>query len=890
MNQEIMLNKLLESETIFVIKTDRNANYTYANKAFIKKFIPGVTDILSTSSMDAVIEEDHAVCLQTVEKCFAEPGKMHKVILRKPIPGGGIYTNQWEFTGLPDSKGVVNEILCMGFSIDESINHQKNTDLLLDRMSGVLSKITAAGIITYVSSNWERLYGYSVSETLGKPFTEFVHPEDVEKCYTAIQSALTSNKFLSTEFRIKIKNGNWIWLATQANSSDTPGELVLTSHDITHKKAMEEQLYQSLEMFQNIMDQFPGVIFWKDTNSKYLGCNDTFLRAAGLSRLEEIIGKTDFDLPWAETEATDYIRDDQDVIKSGQSRLNIIETQHTHNGETTWFNTNKIALKNSQEEIIGVLGVSIDITESKKAEEAIASSEKQLRFMAEHTSDAIIMNNNYQIAYVSSGYEKISGFTSDEVISKTAEWVFKNIHPEDGPGIKEKIYKAIEEKIPQLTYQFRALHKKGHYYWREDNASFFYDSRGNYEKSVVIARDITIRKKQEELEQQIKTARETIEFKQKFLASMSHEIRTPLTGVLGMAEILSQTPLDPEQREYLEALSQSGESLKGIINSILEFSKIEAGGISLVHNDFYFEKLSKNAENLFFSICKKNISFQWKTDKAIPEMLRADAPKINQIINNLISNAVKFTREGQITTEAVLLNEQPLEGDPERKKYLIKITVSDTGIGIKKESQKKLFQPFFQADQLSESNALPGTGLGLSISRELAQLMGGEMRVKSTQGEGSTFWFTFEAQTANSIIGKDTNAQKSETNNAKSRNLSILVAEDKKLNQKVIELILGKMGHKVTFTCNGVSALKIFKPGLFDLIIMDVQMPLMDGVSATRELRKKFPANQLPPILGLSANAFEGDREKYMQSGMDEYITKPINIDELKTAIKKLTR
>ncbi|MFW5793271.1 MAG: ATP-binding protein [Bacteroidota bacterium] len=384
-------------------------------------------------------------------------------------------------------------------------------------------------------------------------------------------------------------------------------------------------------------------------------------------------------------------------------------------------------------------------------------------------------------------------------------------------------------------------------------------------------------KEAEKLREQVEMAKKSVEFKQNFLANMSHEIRTPLTGLMGMIELLGKTNLDNVQNDYINTLKHSTENLHEIINQVLDYSKIEAGKLKLNIKVFQFQSLLINAKKLFGSICDKDIDFKMHVSKDVPVFIKADKSRIMQVINNLISNAVKFTNKGTIR-----LDVEHVSTNINTKEAVIKIIVSDTGYGIRPEKQDQLFVPFSQIDEL-DTRDYDGTGLGLSICKELVSLHGGEIGFESEYKVGSKFWFTFKAGIADwddvpSLINTD------ESFNS-TKSLRILLAEDKPINQKVINLLLESMGHKVTIAKNGKEAVDMFKPGEFDLILMDVQMPVMDGIAATQTLKGEHV--ELPPIVGLSANAFEGDSEKYKNLGMDEYITKPFKSEDFTYVVNK---
>lgn len=383
------------------------------------------------------------------------------------------------------------------------------------------------------------------------------------------------------------------------------------------------------------------------------------------------------------------------------------------------------------------------------------------------------------------------------------------------------------------------------------------------------------------LDKEVEVARQTIEFKQNILANVSHELRTPLTGILGMTEILNKTALDEKQKEYLQALRQSGENLKGIINHILDFAKLEAGKAKLKPENFSLNTLLFHAEKLFTSYPKKGeVLFESHIDSQIPQSLFSDRGRINQVVQNLLSNAMKFTTSGKISLQAELLKQPQLS----ENNLKIRITVKDTGTGIAPEAIPHLFVPFSQVE-MNDTRNIDSTGLGLAISKKLAEMLGGEIGVESQKGKGSTFWFTFLAENPCPQLVKSSNIAKPALD-IPVRALRILFVEDKKVNQMVVKLMLESLGHSVTLATNGQEAVDMFLPGLFDAVLMDIQMPIMDGITATQIIKEQY--QHIPPIIGLSANAFQGDREKYIKQGMDEYLTKPVRESDLKEVLARL--
>lgn len=382
----------------------------------------------------------------------------------------------------------------------------------------------------------------------------------------------------------------------------------------------------------------------------------------------------------------------------------------------------------------------------------------------------------------------------------------------------------------------------------------------------------------ENLEKKIAVATQMLEFKQKFMAQISHEIRTPLTGVLGITEAFSKTPLNEEQSRYLEILKYSGESLIGIINDVLDYSKIEAGKLELRTKVFSIKEMLQSSVNLFSQNAKEKVSLELNLPDDMPEYIEADELRLGQVIRNLLSNAIKFTDKGSVKLFALIT-----EPDAGSGQAMLKVSVKDTGPGIDKSQIGSLFKPF---SQLRRDHLRPadGTGLGLSICKEIVEKHGGEIGVISEPGKGSEFWFSVKIN----VRTKPEESLKKISSSVTpfNRTLKVLLVEDKEINQRVMKLLLAGMNHKVTLASNGREAITLFRPGMFDLILMDIQMPVMDGMEAAQTLREQYN-NSLPPIVGLSANALEGDREKYIAQGMDEYLTKPFNVDAFMKIVEK---
>lgn len=539
--------------------------------------------------------------------------------------------------------------------------------------------------------------------------------------------------------------------------------------------------------------------------------------------------------------------------------INKYEIMHGNKQKNIWFRFgfNPVTISGKKQVLLAVE----DITTQKEHEEIL----KRYQILLENARDIIhFIDTDGRIVWANESSLKAYGYSRDEMLSLTIYDLRR-----DSRLAGEQMKTALEEGI---FYESLHTRKDGTTFPVEVSAKGAYIEGKQILASIV--RDITERKNAErELKKAKEEAEKANKSKNEFLANMSHEIRTPLNGMLGMIDLTLLTELDKEQKENLFTAKHCASSLLNIINDILDFSKLEAGRLIIENVNFNIKELMENIIKIHAQHAKKKgLDLNYNLSESIPTYLKGDSNRLQQILNNLINNAIKFTERGEVS----VLVERDVKPD---NKIGLKFTVTDTGIGISKKDKDRLFEVFSQLDG-SYTKKHRGTGLGLAISKRLVETMGGEMWVKSKKGIGSTFYFTLGFEKGN----KPTKKQENILATVKSINpQKILLAEDDRVNQTVLARMLEEKGHNVDIANNGVETVSMYKKGEYDIVLMDIQMPVMDGIEATKQIRaiETESMGSHVPIIALTAFALHGDKEKFLSKGIDEYISKPVQMEEL---------
>jgi PAS domain S-box-containing protein len=598
----------------------------------------------------------------------------------------------------------------------------------------------------------------------------------------------------------------------------------------------------------------------------------------------------------------------------GHTALVVYQREYAHDsGRKVTVEVHEELLRNRDGAIAGLRMASIDITERKSSEDAAYQNAAELRALFQAFPDLFLrLDKNDTVLDAKGGQRSDSFLGTDKFLGRNLQDLLPSGTLTEVREAQEKVRKssgmemvefAIEDRLGQQAYEMRLLPL-------------------SWDQWIAVVRNITalkaseqrlkddaqeLEQKNEELEKALTAARESTRMKSRFLANMSHEIRTPMNGVLGMTEFLLGTGLNPEQLEYAESIKRSADSLLAVINDILDLSRIEAGKLRLDRADFSLSSTIEETSSLFALQARaKNLEFVTSIAPGLPEVAVGDPGRLRQVLTNLLGNAIKFTGLGQVGLRAEVVSQT-------RDEIQLKFTVSDSGIGIPLDQQARLFDTFTQVDE-SNTRKYGGTGLGLAISKQLVELLGGEIGLESEPGRGSKFWFT-------ATFGKSTKplmasaraetdarlrptsaprvtAAKSQTGTAQRSqapaqttpvevSMRILLAEDNEINQRITLRLLQKLGLSADAVVNGREAVEALEKRKYDLVLMDCQMPDMDGFEATAVIRSREGGSRHQTICALTANCMDGDRERCLAAGMDDYISKPVGLEKLREALDR---
>ena len=781
------------------------------------------------------------------------------------------------------------------------------------------------GTIQYVNPGFVVTTGYSCEEAMGKNPRILKSNLHSPEFYAQMWQRLVRGEVWRGEICNRKKSGEPYWEdATIAPVLDADGRtthFVAVKIDITARKQAERKVAEAVVLLQRttafqqaILNSAEYSIIATELHGTITAFNAGAERMLGY-RAEEVVGKLE---PL-------MIHDRHEVVQRARAltaelgfpvdagfEAFVVKARLGQPDEHEWTYVRKdgtrfpvllslTSIRDPSGQVTGFLGIAQDVTARKEAEAALRASEERHRLLAENMRDVVWIGDlSERTTYVSPSIKLLNGYSPEEWVGRSIEEKFT---PESAARLQSRFAEVLGQlatdpttisQCVSIEAEYRC--KNGGAVWTELNMTWIVGENGAPVGVMGVTRDISVRKRAaQELEanaRKLEQANHDLEkaniaiqaadrAKSEFLATMSHELRTPLNGVIGMAELLRHTQLDQRQRQFVDACHSSGKSLLDLINDILDFSKIEAGKLELEEHDFDVALLVQEiVDPLALLARQKGLQFTSRVAPQVRRWVRGDSTRLRQVLVNLIGNAIKFTEAGEVA-----LNVAPAQMHDGQT--AIRFEVSDTGIGIPPDRIDRLFQSFCQADS-STTRKYGGTGLGLAISKRLVELLGGRIGVQSAVAQGSTFWFEVPIRLADAEpAGKERPAESTAAPLPSHDNLQgrrVLLVEDNRVNQMFAGEVLRRAGVECRTAENGRQAIEAIPNEPFDLVLMDCQMPEMDGFEAVRRLREMEQSGRLAghlPVIALTANAVQGDRERCMEAGMDTYISKPFAPQDL---------
>lgn len=759
--------------------------------------------------------------------------------------------------------------------------------LLADNSNDMIVRIGLDGVRRYASPACRQLLGFEPEELIGETPLSVIHPEDRDRVVTTCESLVTGTLDPICSYRQLHKDGRYIWLEASfhlVRDTDTgePQEIIASVRDVSRRTEAEHRAAEAAARDREshrllvMTETIAHVGHWRiDAHTKAVFWSDEVFRIHGLE-----IGKA----PTFETAIDFYHPEDRHLVREAVEKVMVGGAAHEFSarilrpdGEVRNIFSRAQVEQAPDGQIIGFIGAFLDVTDQTRAEAAQRDEEARYRLLAQNATDIIFrLDRQNRFLFVSPAVQELTGFSPDTLIGADP---IAAMHRDDQPEIREALAALWSGRRERAVIPYRTRCADGSWRWLEVNARTVRGPDSSTPIEIIGAsRDIAERKR---FEAELVAARDTAETathaKSDFLATMSHEIRTPMAGVLGMIELLrSAKPEDTAP--LLDGLQQSAQMLTTVLNDILDFSKIEGERLVLEEVDFDLAELAQQTFATFeMTSADEKLSFGFHFPDNTNPLVRGDPTRLRQVIANLLSNAVKFTPEGRIELRISLVHS---EDQCRRWRF----TVEDTGIGIDREMIGILFAPFVQADA-STTRKYGGTGLGLAICRRLVEAMGGDISVESEPAKGSRFWFEVPLPDAPaSILPKN----EADAEPASMAPLKILLAEDNLINQTLIEGLLRRMHHSVTCVSHGRAAVDAVRSERFDLVLMDMQMPEMDGPEAAAAIRSLELSTAKVPIIALTADASIERRRLYEKAGIDGFLFKPVDSAKLASVIGQI--
>jgi PAS domain S-box-containing protein len=826
----------------------------------------------------------------------------------------------------PTCLAVSEMIERLKVGLEELEDRSRNITSIIENAPLAIVIIEKDGTFSSINPKFMDIFGYVPEEiSCGREWFKKAFP-DPDYRSAAIATWINDKNEIGVgvkrcrTFTVTCKDGTKKAIKFAAIQQEN-GANQLICEEVNTKFGSDEVANLTRRQLMDIIDFLPDATFVIDKNRKVIAWNRAIEEMTGIKK-QKIIGKGDYaygvpfygeqrpilvDLIYGDNpdirSQYRYVEQKGDTLYAESAAPFLLAGHRTH----VWATASP--LRGDEGELIGAIESIRDITERKEAEDALKDSERRLADIINFLPDAtFVINRQGTVIAWNRAIETMTGIIAKEMLGKGHHEYALPFYGKRRPMLADLVLEynnaswdeydewgrkdwTIEDLYDNLMRQedgslFREAfmpNMRGCEAFLQGSATALYDSEGNVTGAIESVRNITDSKKAQEA---LRTAKDDAEAaaraKSEFLANMSHEIRTPLNAIIGMTGILLDTPLLPDQRDCLETVRSSGDVLISVINNILDFSKIEEGKREIEKLPFELSKCIEESMDLLTPIAaEKYIHFYYHIDDTIPKRLQGDATSISQVLINLLGNAIKFTDSGEVSVHV------SCDGQKNGTTKLF-FSVKDTGIGIPQDRMGSLFQSFSQVD-MSTTRKYGGTGLGLAICKKLVQLMGGTIWAQSEICKGSTFSFTILADeaTPEQCLQMKKKPHVVDLQQDIPYHLKLLIAEDNLVNQKVALLMLKKLGLRADVAANGREVLQALERQNYDVVLMDVQMPEMDGFEAAKAIRERW-LNGLPHIIAVTAHALEGDRKRCIEAGMDDYISKPVRLEELASALRKV--
>jgi PAS domain S-box-containing protein len=816
-------------------------------------------------------------------------------------------------------RKVVNHTAALEKELDRRRTSEAQYRRLVDSFGSdfVLFTLDTKGILTYISLSARDMVGIAPKDALNHHYSEFFTNSPVSnQAIVYVEAGLRGEQLPPFEIELQHRDG-WL-IITEATArpifNDREQVIALEGvlHNITGRKQVEYELQQHREQLEELVkrrtdqlrtlssavEQSYSTIVITDLDGNIEYVNPAFTRTTGYSAEEVLEEKASILNSGYHNE--EFFQELWVTLSAGKVWQGEMCNKRK-DGSLYWELANISPVRDKKEHITHYVAVKEDITARKNANLALEESRKQLDLTLKAANlgswDWRPQSGEF---YTNDIFLTMLDYPADIDFPQTLERWTALLHQDDLAQIMELLQPFLDGNNDYYRAEYRLRSAQGKWKWILDVGRVIArDSKGEALRFIGVHIDITEQKQIENLlieaQQQAESANK---HKSQFLANMSHEIRTPMNALIGLSELALETELTKQQYDYLSQIHTSSTSLLNIINDILDLSTIEAGSIILKKEAFLLPQTVREIEGLFFYQARqKELDLQFLIDANIPKIIHGDASRLRQVLINLVGNALKFTSRGAVTSSVTLLSQT-------EKHVHLKFTVLDSGIGIPADKLSKLFKPFSQVDA-SYTRQYGGTGLGLAISKNFIEMMGGKLTVQSKEGHGSEFSFTlhFDKIDKKDLSKLHTSHDKQDAENYRNMRAAksgrILLVEDNDINQLVATEILAKGDFQVEAVNNGEEAVAAYKSSLrkntpFAAILMDIQMPILDGYHATTQIREwEASHTDSPvhiPIIAMTAHAMSGDYKKSIATGMDDFISKPVNRSELfKTLSKFIT-